>query len=335
MMEESFKIKSVVIAFLLCGVSLFGQGPFAPAADSIGSTAVHKDSIAIIDWIDDCTVVRGLQYIGNSFGPVANVGNEQSVYGKADGSVLSLGDGGVATITLSTSLKDHPGADFAIFENGFYDAAGTGYFLELAFVEVSSDGQNFYRFPNQSLTSTNAQIKTFETLDPTNIDGFAGKYAFNYGTPFDLEIMDTVMGLDIQSISHIKVIDVVGSLNSSYVTYDSHGNMVNDPFPTDFGSGGFDLDAIAIMNTVFATDISEVKFQEFQVYPNPVVNEIVMPEHFVSEMPIVRVMNVQGSVLFEQKLDRSRIDVSQFPKGLYFVTVYVSTNVYQSKFIKL
>ena len=334
-MKEYFKIKSAVFAFLFCGVSVMAQGPFAPAADSIGSTAVHKDSTAIIGWVDNCTVVRGLQYIGNSAGPLADVGTEQSAYGKADGNVLSLGDGGVATISLATSLKDHPGDDFAIFENGFAAVNGTGYFLELAYVEVSSDGSNFYRFPNQSMTSTSAQVKTFETLDPTNIDGFAGKYQLDYGTPFDLEVMDTVIGLDIQSISHIKIIDVVGSLNNSYASYDSQGRKINDPFPTDFGSGGFDLDAIAIMDTALATSVRNVNPIGFKVYPNPVVNEIRIPEDIVNEGAQIRVINIQGNVLMDQKINNTQVDVSGYPKGMYFIMIYTDRQEYQSKFIKL
>ena len=37
--------------------------------------------------------------------------------------------------------------DFCVFENAFNDS-----FLELGFVEVSSNGNDFYRFPSTSFT---------------------------------------------------------------------------------------------------------------------------------------------------------------------------------------
>ena len=55
-------------------------------------------------------------------------------------------------------------------------------------------------------------------------------------------------GLDIQRITHVKVIDVVGSIDPDYASHDSHGNKVNDPWPTPFHTGGFDLDAIGVIH---------------------------------------------------------------------------------------
>jgi hypothetical protein len=43
-------------------------------------------------------------------------------------------------------------------------------------------------------------------------------------------------------------VDVVGSITPAYATYDSQGNMVNDPWPTPYSSSGFDLDAVGVIN---------------------------------------------------------------------------------------
>lgn len=229
---------------IFIGSASFAQGPFDPGVNSPGFVAVQKDSMIIYDWVSNCTVVRGSQNISIPSAPLANVGDESLVSGKSDGAVLSLGDGGVATIALNQPMEDHGGYDFAIFENGIFDLVNEGYFLELAFVEVSSDGVNFYRFPNESLTPSSTQTSSFGFTDPTMIDGLAGKHSIGYGTPFDLIKLDTVVGLDITAITHIRLIDVVGSINPTYASYDSYSRIVNDPFPTEFGSCGFDLEAI-------------------------------------------------------------------------------------------
>ena len=77
-------------------------------------------------------------------------------------------------------IENGDGFDFVVFENSFSDN-----FLELAWVEVSSNGIDFIRFENFSLTPS--QVSPFGFIDPTNINGLAGKYKQGFGTPFDLQ----------------------------------------------------------------------------------------------------------------------------------------------------
>ena len=143
-------------------------------------------------------------------------------------------------------ITDGPGYDFAVFENGLSDT-----FLELGFVEVSSDGNNFFRFPSVSLTPTATQVGSFGVLDPTNLNDLAGKYRVGFGTPFDLQELSGVSPLlDIHDVKFVKIVDVVGSINPLYATLDSVNNPVNDPYPTAFASGGFDLDGVGVINQV-------------------------------------------------------------------------------------
>ena len=103
-----------------------------------------------------------------------------SALGAADAAVdpanvVVLGDSGRITLTFSGVIYNGPGFDFAVFENGFSDT-----FLELAWVEVSSDGTHFFRFPGFSLTPS--AVGSFGTLDPTNIEGLAGKFRPNHSS---------------------------------------------------------------------------------------------------------------------------------------------------------
>jgi len=124
-------------------------------------------------------------------------------------------------------------------------------FLELAFVEVSSNGNDFIRFPAVSLTQTTTQVGSFGALDPTNLDNLAGKYRGGFGTPFDLAQVAGLSPLvDVDHIHFVRILDDVGSINPVLGRQDSLGNLVNDPYPTVFASGGFDLDGVAVMNRV-------------------------------------------------------------------------------------
>lgn len=153
--------------------------------------------------------------------------------------VVSLGDGGHITLTFPLPITDGPGPDFAVFENAFAEE-----FLELAFVEVSSDGTNFVRFPSHTL-STNP-VDSYAEEGQTEADalgGLAGKHLQGQGTLFDLHMLADAPGLDVRRVTHVRIVDIPGDGS----TLDSYGHPIYDPFPT-FGSGGFDLDAIGVLN---------------------------------------------------------------------------------------
>ena len=331
-MKMSFH-KIVLVLFLFTGNLAFGQGPFPPAADSAGTTAIHKDSNIIYGWVNNCTITRGYQDIANQSGPLASVGDETMVFGKANLGVVSLGDGGTAVIELASHISNHDGYDFAVYENGFYDFANGGYFLELAFVEVSSDGVNFHRFPNQSLTPTDVQTGTFGTTDPTEIDGLAGKYQGLYGTPFDLTQLDQIFGLDVNNITHIKIIDVVGSINPNHASYDDLSRIINDPYTTDFPSGGFDLDAIALIDSSLVTGMNEIKELKINVYPNPVQNTLYYTG--ITGFAHIEIYDIRGHLMISKFGSHSQLDVSKLPKGVYFIRVEMSHGVALRKFIKV
>ena len=80
-------------------------------------------------------------------------------------------------------------------------------------MEVSSDGQSFFRFPSYSLTS--APVGSFSSIDPTNINGLAGKYRGGYGTPFDLSSLAGQSGLDVNNVRYVRIVDIVGKAQLS------------------------------------------------------------------------------------------------------------------------
>lgn len=169
----------------------------------------------------------------------------EKALGKAEGTsedVVVLGEGGSIVLTFAKPVTDGEGADFAVFENSFDDG-----FLELATVEVSSDGENFVAFDNYYLGVE--KIGSYENTQQTRlIWGFAGKFKQGEGTMFDLAELagkpEVVSGkVDLKAITHIKIIDIIGDGSKK----DSIGNPVYDPYPNT-GSAGFDLDAVAVIN---------------------------------------------------------------------------------------
>jgi hypothetical protein len=163
--------------------------------------------------------------------------------GDLDASQIAAGDQvGYLTVTFPTCVRNGSGADFAIFENGFAFGSPNGLFAELAYVEVSSNGVDFARFPS---ISTNAAPVTgsgaFAGFDMSNVYNLAGKHAGGFGTPFNLDDLladPLVVGgaVNLASIQYVKLVDVPG--NGAYL--DSLGNPIRDNWLTT-GSGGFDF----------------------------------------------------------------------------------------------
>lgn len=241
---------AIVLIVVACCATSALAGIFAPAAGQPRSTAIANTSPSFVEWASGYqNLLPGPLDISNPGGGSASFGDPNNALGAADGNtthVVSLGDGGKITLTFARPITDGPGPDLAVFENGFADN-----FLELAFVEVSTNGIDFIRFPSQSLTQTTTQVATFGALDPTNIDGLAGKYRVGFGTPFDLsQVAGLSPNVDVNDIHYVRIVDVVGSISSTLGTHDSLGNLINDPYPTAFASGGFDLNGVGVLNMV-------------------------------------------------------------------------------------
>jgi PEP-CTERM motif len=225
------------------------NGPYDPQVGSGAKDAIPRDSSAFQEWASSVVSFNpGPQDIATPGSPLANTGSAANALGDA-GTLVSLGDGGSITLSFSTPIANGPGADLAVFENGFASGGSGLAYLELATVSVSSDGIHFYKFPDVSLTQTQTQVGGFGLLDASNLYDLAGKYVAGYGTPFDLsELAGVSPFLNVNDITEVKITDVVGSINPLYGTRDSLGNLINDPFPTPFASSGFDLTGVGVLN---------------------------------------------------------------------------------------
>ena len=98
--------------------------------------------------------------------------------------------------------------------------------------------------------------------------------------------------------------DVIGAINQTFTSFDSQGNQVNDPYPTNFASGGFDLDAVALLfpQTVSLPEISHSNL----FYPNPSKGQI----SFSPDIHSCKVYSLNGSLLYEYQEDLQTISLS-------------------------
>ena len=296
-----------IILFVLAGVT--NAGPYTePGVNGyVGDDWRHADPCDSDARLDP--IFRGWATAVQSYQPAPGVISPYNVPTKALGPVtgnyidiVSLGDlsqsqinqgvpPGRITLTFGNPydsndpnhIRDVNGYDFVVFENAFL-SLGTWpngsiagkMFAELGYVEVSSDGVNFARFPAVSLNT--GPVGAYGTVEISNIYNLAGKHPNAYGvctgTPFDLsEIVDepnVVSGLvDINNISYVRIVDIPGSGNFhddavEYIDPCTWPNWENynqnhpiyDAWLT-WGSGGFDLEAIGVLHSQqYCGDIS-------------------------------------------------------------------------------
>jgi hypothetical protein len=213
-----------------------------------------------------------------ALGPVT--GSNIDIVSLGDLSDRQISEGtppGQITLSFDEPIRQGNGYDFVVFENGFVSSIGDDsvsgqIFAELAYVEVSSNGVDFVRFPAVSLTAEPVDYLQ-GTVEKSNIYNLAGKHSNAYGTcigtPFDLgeitDYPDVVSGLvDIDDVKYVRIVDIPGSgdfydeaimhidpntwpvwdfYTDNHPIYDAWNTTTVPLHP----SGGFDLEAIGVL----------------------------------------------------------------------------------------
>jgi len=307
-----------------------------------GTTAIHKDSSIIVSWATSAAVERGYINISDTSatytesGTTSNKawnGTPENAIGIADGQFVSLGDSGTVVLQFNSPIINGNGADFAIFENAIFSPPTQQItaFIELAFVEVSSDGINFERFPALSSCQFVDQIGGFEAIEWNLFENFAGIYPVFYGTPFDLDDIEGSV-VDKNHITHIRLVDVIGNIDPDFASHDSEGNIVNDAWPTAFATCGFDLDAVGVIHS--AQPVEQKHLSTFQIYPNPVKDYITIS---TDRELILKIIDFSGNVVIESTVqsDTNTLDLSHLKPSVYIIFIYDNQNQYSQKLVKI
>ncbi|MFN3240469.1 MAG: hypothetical protein ACE37K_03040 [Planctomycetota bacterium] len=173
--------------------------------------------------------------------------------------VHSLGIQGSLTLGFSNAITNGPGADLIVHENPFRSTSNLGNtFAEVCFVEVSTDGVHFARFPSRyygpmqspgpfsfvpvgsysGLAGVTPSFVNDPTVDPRDLVE-AG------GDAFDLNDLASdplvVQGLVVLDLIHqVRLVDVLDGID-----VDSTGTPIQDP-----GSGSADIDAVTAIHQI-------------------------------------------------------------------------------------
>ena len=263
-----FAIAVILISlYFLVESNLLVAGPF-------GSGAIHWQNEDIAVWASEVV----------EFKPTSTGSDQASganSLGASDGSFTSLGDltsdeldsglsPGRIVVSFSSAISNGPGWDLAVFENAgaFFETPFV--FGELASIEVSSNGNDFVGFPNESLNVEAGEGavgdellinfgRNFAGINTSNVRNLAGIHPQGFGTVFDfndLAFTEMVLlgSVDLHEIRFVRVTDIPG--NGWF--RDSFERPILDAWPTGGDIAGFDLDAIAGRYSV-ACDLCPVR----------------------------------------------------------------------------
>ena len=208
---------------------------------------------ASIRWADTVVgpFIRGPQDRSDPFSPLTSSGSPGDALGAPDNpgsgadGLVSLGEDGSIILSFLEPLLDLPGPDLVVHSNPS-DFGEFGLFVELATVEVSSNGIDWSGFATQSLVPRpEGESWSFLTIDDASLfSGFAGVRIG--GDLFDLAELLHPERLDLSAIRLVRISDVVGDGTA----LDSFGNPIFDPWRTLAPTSGFDLDAVGVPGLV-------------------------------------------------------------------------------------
>jgi hypothetical protein len=109
---------------------------------------------------------------------------------------------------------------------------------------------------------------------------------------------------------------VIGSTDTALGTKDSKGNIINDPWPTNFASSGFDLDAIGVINQGILNGLTSPEKKSCFGF-NPINHEFWAFED-LNDIQIIGMDGKVIEVIRELKVNETR-SLNDLSQGIYII----------------
>jgi hypothetical protein len=198
--------------------------------------------------------------------------------GNQPGAVCSLGYGGVATLEfVNNIIVNGEGDDFIVFENAFIvNGSGCDFYgdtryavwNETAIIEVSRDGENWYRFPFDYNTENETCVPEV-FMDPSSFTGLAGNWPTFASVNYDGLLLDGIdpadpstaggvaFDLDLVGLDWCRFVRIIDTGDPDYPgteQFDGDGDLILcygnvSPVGAIENRAGFDGDSVAAIHS--------------------------------------------------------------------------------------
>ena len=193
--------------------------------------------------------------------------------------------------------------------------------LQISFSLSLSDFADFAVTNNspihQDITAESTGVWQFTV---TNL-GSKPDYLLLKATDFDRDLLFYYQGLPIDKT---PLLSPNQSLNVELRVTTAGQTSVNyKEISTSFKSSNDQLLNKNISLTYSVTTLTEVQepgFYDLKIYPNPVRDKLFLLNMPANEM-IIKILDINGKILYEQKPEKEYIDIQELPTGLYFLEV--------------
>jgi hypothetical protein len=128
-------------------------------------------------------------------------------------------------------------------------------------------------------------------------------------------------------------VDVVGSINKQYASYDAFGHAINDPWPTPYNSSGIDLDAVGVIHQGMSSLNENEGASLLSVFPNPCTSQLNINSSFLLQISI---LDINGRILKEIITAKQTkvIGMEDLQPGLYLLRIVSEKGTEYRKIIK-
>ncbi|MGQ7947364.1 T9SS type A sorting domain-containing protein [Flavobacterium sp. WC2509] len=199
---------------------------------------------------------------------------------------------------------------------------GTPNKLELNYVKESSLSTNKYKNVDMSLFE-GIWMEAIETIKIAT----SGTYSI---TIKRVDNGVTVLSYSNPNISTIRL--GVGGVDNSFIRpkWGIYRSLLNDASLRDDSIRFSDF---SISEGTLATDDFTSNIEDVVLFPNPVVDNLKLPEEIMQEYDSIHIFNTNGELIVSQKIVSRNLDLSHLSSGLYFVSFL--KNSIETKAIKM
>jgi len=139
---------------------------------------------------------------------------------------------------------------------------------------------------------------------------------------------------------HIEIYPEIGLFNSflideniqSYDKFDKHyGVRCYDDCNLSFKSRAWES-STSSCDIYLSNDNIIKKNEALSLYPNPVSNTFSIP-NYITNSARIKIYDITGTQIYFKR-DNNQIDISNCPKGIYFLSIQTENKLHNLKFMK-
>jgi hypothetical protein len=175
----------------------------------------------------------------------------------------------------------------------------------------------------------------FTTPPPTNLQGqlLANYVSLNWDQPFDDQPMAGLLGYNIYHKAYEGEYDLLMFVENNYYAHQDISAGIHYYYITGVYDGAESDPSNEVMVELIISNVEDELAINTKLYPNPVSDILNIFSEY--EIDAVKIFDQTGGILYNQKISSKnyRVDVNDFPGGLYVVQLETTKGLISKRVI--